>query len=266
MSIVKVNFFSASLKRNVNFIGVLPVEKRSPEGICVRSKDKPMKALYLLHGIHGSEYDWITETRVKRWASKRDLAVFMPAGENAFYNDNEGLYLNMATYVGKELVEFTRSMFRLSDKREDTYIAGLSMGGYGALCTGMRYPETFSHIGAFSAGLINRNPPQKDYPAWEPGNRSYFENMLKASDNFKQGENDYFFLADKLMKSGQPVPKIYMSCGLSDGLLESNREFKDYLLELGYPVDYFEDEGAHEWDFWDRHLLRFLEWLPLGEQ
>ena len=263
MSLVKVNFFSESLMRTVNFIAILPIDKRSVDGNQIRGKDKPFKTLYLLHGVFGSEYDWLSGTRVQRWAQDRNLAVIMPAGENKFYSDSEAASDNFGRFIGEELVNFTRTMFRLSERREDTYIAGLSMGGMGALLTGLRYPETFGAVGAFSAALIAEDYPADDTAPVLIRKRSYYEAVLGPEASWSGSRNDYKTLAAELVREGRPIPKLYMVCGESDGLLGVNRDYHEYLTCLGIPVSYEEGPGAHEWDFWDRYLLKFMDWLPL---
>ena len=100
MAIIRTTFFSEALLRYVNITAVIPVDKRSVDGETRREPDKPFKTLYLLHGIYGSEYDWITRSRIARWAQEQNLAVIMPAGENKFYCDVEGSYDYFAKYIG----------------------------------------------------------------------------------------------------------------------------------------------------------------------
>lgn len=265
MAIVKVNFFSESLMRTVNFLAVVPIDKRSVDGNMIRGKE-PFKSLYLLHGVYGSEYDWITSTRIRQWAQDWNLAVFMPAGENKFYNDIEGSHDLFGKFIGEELVNFTRTMFRLSEKREDTYVAGLSMGGLGSLLTGLRYPETFSHIGAFSSGLVTEKYPVDNSSSAVIQKRSFYEYTCGPESDYPGSRNDYYGMAKALIASGRPIPKIYMACGTEDGLLSSNQKYRDYLKKLGYDVDYYEEPGGHEWGFWDHHIYQFLETLPLEEK
>lgn len=262
MSIVQVNFFSEALLRYVNFTAIIPIDKRSVDGEERRSKEKTMKTLYLLHGIFGCEYDWLTRSRIARWAQERNLAVIMPAGENKFYSDMEATGDNFGKFIGEDLVDFTRTMFRLSDKKEDTFIAGLSMGGLGALLAAFRYPDTFSRIGAFSSALILEKYPEKSNTSDLRNKRSLLEAVIGPEEDYPGSENDYYSLAKQLCTDSKALPKIFMSCGLQDGLLEKSRQFHNYLSELGYSVDYNEENGNHEWDFWDRQLLRFLDWLP----
>lgn len=266
MALITANFFSNSLMRTVNFVAVLPVDKRSFTGEFLRDRNKPFKTLYLLHGVFGSEYDWLSNTRIQSLASDRNLAVIMPAGENKFYNNHADSFDCFGDYVGQELVEVTRSMFHLSDKPEDTYIAGLSMGGYGATVSGLRYPETFGYVGAFSCAYIG-----DDYPS-DPDNhfilqsRSFHESNFGPEENYRGSDNDIYALARELAGSGKDAPRFYMACGESDSLLAANRQFRDHLQNLEISVTYKEAPGAHQWDFWDREIVGFLDWLPLEKK
>ena len=129
MAFIQVSFMSKTLMRTVPLQVILPVDKFTfgqPE-----REEKPFKTLYLLHGIFGNETDWVHGTRIQRWAEEKNLAVVMPAGENAFYVDQPSIGAMHGQFIGEELVEITRKMFPLSRKREDTFIGGLSMGGFG---------------------------------------------------------------------------------------------------------------------------------------
>ena len=141
MAIIEVNFISKCLMRVVTFNAIIPVDKFGPQA--ENAEQKPLKTLYLLHGIFGNYTDWVNGTRIQAWAEANDLAVIMPSGENRFYLDDEKSGELYGEFIGKELVEFTRKLFPLSDKREDTFIAGLSMGGYGAIRNGLKYAENF---------------------------------------------------------------------------------------------------------------------------
>ncbi len=144
MSVFYVNFYSKAIGRNVPMVACIPFENPN----CFENGG--FKSLYLLHGLHGNESNWIQKTNIEELSAKYNIAVFMPAGENSFYLNNPKRMTNFSTYIGVELVEYTRKVFNLSTKREDTFIGGLSMGGYGATINGLKYPETFGGIIAFS--------------------------------------------------------------------------------------------------------------------
>lgn len=266
MALLEVDFYAASLMRTVTFQAILPSGKRMEDEL-KGLKPKPLKTLYLLHGAMGNQTDYISGTRIQRWAEDRNLAVIMPSGENQFYIDKPSRGENYGSFVAQELVQFTRNMFPLSTKKEDTFIAGLSMGGYGALINGLKYQDTFSRIGAFSPALIiNDIINQSDFVATQPWQPDFYENVFGKIDSLKNSDRNYEFLLQELVDQKQEIPPIYLPIGKDDFLIKSVREFKEFSDKLGLPLTYIEDEGAHEWDFWDKYLKNFLEWLPLENE
>lgn len=254
MSLVQVNFVSQKLLRAVSFTAIIPMEAT-----------EPLKTLYLLHGAIGDQYDYLTGTRIKRWALEKNLAVIMPSGENQFYVDKPEQKEYYGAFVAEELVAFTRKMFPLSNKKEDTFIAGLSMGGYGAIVNGLKYHETFSHIGAFSPAMMLQTLWSDELTMEGDGifNLGFCENVFGGIDTIKGSDKDYYYLIDQLLENQQTIPKIYLPIGVDDFLLGDVREFQQFIEKKGVEMTYIEDNGAHDWDFWDAYLNRFLEWLPL---
>ncbi len=263
MALIRCDFMSKSLGRPVPIQVVLPTDKMvGPDGVLPQG---PFKTLYLLHGIFGNETDWVCGTRVQAWALERNLAVVMPAGENSFYVDNPKASRLYGTYIGKELVDFTRRTFPLSTKREDTFIGGLSMGGFGAIVNGLQNPETFGAVCALSSALIlDSLPEHKEYTDFLMTNKGYYESVFGDLDKVKGSHMDYFALAEKV--ASQPVkPKFYMACGTEDGLITVNRKFRDHLQNLGFDLTYEEGPGVHDWYFWDEYILKAMKWLPLDD-
>lgn len=267
MALIKVDFVSSTLMRTVPIQVVLPVDKLPFPGRPVR-EEKPFKTLYLLHGILGNCTDWVSGTRIQRWAEERDLAVVMPSGDNAFYTDHPESYNLYGEFIGRELVEVTRKMFPLSRKREDTYISGLSMGGYGSLRNGLKYHETFGAIAALSSALITDGAPDAKPEAPFPNSREYMEycfgNLAKLAGGDRDPKGLVKMLKEK-MKTDPTAsfPEIYMACGVSDFLIAANRDLHAFLETEGVKHEYVEGPGAHEWDFWDTYIRKVLDWLPL---
>lgn len=138
------------------------------------------------------------------------------------------------------------------------------MGGYGALINGLKYSDTFGCIGAFSAGLIlddiiNETDFLKGF-GWK---KTFWERMVGKPETLRGSEADYCFLIENLQEQKEPIPEIYLAIGKDDFLYERNQEYCQFLKERNVKFTYEEGEGSHEWDFWDRHLKKFLDWLPL---
>lgn len=258
MALIQVNLFSKSLMRTVPVNVVLPIDKLLFPGQKPR-EDKPFKTLYLLHGVFGSYIDWVSGTRIQRYADEHDLCVVMPSGDNAFYVDQKAGNNYYGEFVGQELVELTRKMFPLSHKREDTFIAGLSMGGYGALRNGLKYCDTFGYIASLSGALmIDEMAARTEDTGHMLSSKRYAEACFGDLTKLIGSDMDPKALA----KGCKNFPKIYIACGDRDGLLPVNEEMAELLGELGADVTYEVGPGDHEWDFWDRYIKKTIEWLP----
>jgi len=265
MALIQANFVSKTLFRTVPIQVILPIDKFTRRGEPVR-EDKPFKTLYLLHGLLGNYTDWVSFTRIQKWAEQKNLAVVMPSGDNSFYinQPSAGINNKYGEFIGQELIEITRKMFPLSHKREDTYIAGLSMGGYGAIRNGLKYHETFSCI----AGLSSAVHILENIVNVQNRNIEYEESLygpLSEAVNSDRNPRVLVQTINDKIKSGEKVefPKIFMACGTEDSLIDVNRTFRDFFKENGLDVTYYEEAGGHDWDFWDKYIYEVLEWLPL---
>ena len=264
MAFIQMNVLSECLMRTVNVNVILPADKLTFPGM-PKVDARPYKTLYLLHGIFGSQVDWINGTNIQRWAEEKDLCVVMPAGENMFYVDQEASHAFYGEFVGRELVELTRKMFPLSDRREDTFIAGLSMGGYGALRNGIKYNDTFGWIGGLSvANIVDGIEEWTDDTPIFLEKRSFAESFFGDLTTIAESDKNIKWLAKKRSEEGGPLPKIFIACGTEDSLLERNRSLRDCLKACGFELTYTEAPGAHEWDFWNTHIKEFVDLLPLG--
>ena len=153
-------------------------------------------------------------------------------------------------------------MFPLSRKREDTFIGGLSMGGFGAMRNGLKYHETFGAAISFSGVLqlfeaLEKIPADYD-TSFETGT---FGNLKEAADSDKNPS----WLVKALVEKKADLPKIYLACGTEDQLIGHSRNFRDLLVKNGFDVTYEEGPGDHNWDFWDTYIKKAIDWLPLDE-
>jgi len=253
MSLVTFEFMSRCLLRRVGANAIIPFETGNLN---------PFKTLYLLHGLTDNKDGWLLNTRIYQWAKEKKLAVIMPSGENMFYVDNEATMDKHGEFVGRELVEASRTLFRLSDKREDTFIAGLSMGGYGAIRNGLKYHETFGYLAGMSSALIMDNLLD---PEWEKGRGEFHERTAFGDlTKLKGSDKDPKAIIKSMKEKAFGFPNIYLSCGTEDRLIAPNRELHKCLLDNGVKHNYVEAPGAHDWDFWNTEIKRVLDWLPLA--
>ena len=265
MAFIQMNLLSKTLMRTVPVNVILPVDKMVFPGMPVR-EDKPYKTLYLLHGVFGNYTDWVCGSRIQRYAEEHDLAVIMPSGDNAFYVDQPAGNNFYGEFIGKELVDITRKMFPLSHKREDTFIGGLSMGGFGALRNGLKYSETFGRIISLSGALHleEMTSRTKDAPFFIES-KSYAEACFGDLTKVLESDKNPRWLVKELKKAGKELPKIYMACGDQDHLLPVNQDMADFLKKQGADVTFEIGPGNHEWDFWDTYIKKAIGWLPAEE-
>jgi len=247
------------MKGATSFTAVLPVEQMLFDGTPVKYSGGPFPTIYLLHGYSGNRMDWLLRTRIEEWAYQRGYAVIMPDGGNRFYLDNETTGEFCGAFIGEELIEITRKMFPLSDKREDTIIGGLSMGGYGAVRNGLKYSDTFGAIIALSSALITDqivNMKPEDPNPIAPF--SYYEHTFGKLDKLLGSDKDPKHLAKNI---GANAPKIFLACGTEDFLYEQNKDYHEFLSKIGYAHEWMAESGVHDFDFWNKSLQVGLDWL-----
>ena len=254
MALIQMCFLSTALKRTVPVTVILPVDNTA-----FAQKKKVFPTLYLLHGLLGSHMDWVSNTRIQQWAEERGLAVVMPSGENSFYIDQQLPNQDYGAFIGQELVEMTRRTFPLSHKREETFLAGLSMGGFGAIRNGLKYADTFGYVAGLSSAVhIFEMAPDA------PGRTLFQEDLVFGDlEAARKTDKNPRVALSRARSSGMEIPRLYMCCGLQDSLLASNRSLRDYFLDNGVSLTYRESEGKHDWDFWYSQIQNVLDWLPL---
>ncbi len=268
MAVLRLNMLSKALGMQTNVTVILPSFDqgydlgRSIEEIYSGRK---FKTLWLLHGGSGDDADYLNWTNVARYAVESNCAVVCPCAYNSAYSDypRGSKYY---TFIVDELREFCYSSFPLSDKREDNFIGGLSMGSGGAHKIVLNRPEDFS-IGLIMSGGI---PPKSG----SRGHSAFRERVIATGWPMpKQPEDvarqDLAETAAKNVLEGRPMPKIIYACGDADEIAyESYLYGSSYLRELGYDVTGFVLPGCkHEWDFWEAALRKaFFEWLPLDRK
>jgi len=257
MALLHVNFFSNVLGMCMQMDVILPQKSRGEIGIA--NIDKPLDTypvLYLFHGFSDDHTIWQRRTSIERYAAERGIAVVMPTTHRSWYTDMANGCGNYFQFIANEVPAVCHDLFpKISQKREDNFVAGLSMGGYGALKIALRHPERFAAAASLSGALnvadINRILRLPNL--WD----AVFGKEIEGSDN------DVYYLAEKVAESGKPKPKIYMWCGLQDGLISDNRKMKETLIKHGYDLDYFESDGDHSWKYWDEQIEKVIKWLPI---
>ncbi len=262
MSLFQVDFYSKALARSTGFTAVIPNDAQPFMTEGNECYQRNTKVLFLLHGYSGSSKDWLLGARVTDFSNKYNLAIVMPTGENSFYLDGKGTGRAYGQFVGQELVDYVRSTFGLSSDKEDTYIGGLSMGGFGAIHTGLAYPNTFGKIMALSSALIIHKVANLEEGFQDTiADYDYYTSVFGDLSKLEQSMNNPEVLIRKLKEDKQAIPSLYMACGTEDFLIEENRAFHQFLLKENVPVTYIESPGVHDWVFWSRYLEPSIQWM-----
>lgn len=253
---IRFHFKSQSLMRSVGVHMFLPGWDGYED-----VKTPPYPTLYFLPGYSASAEELALLLPFRRFATEHGVAVVIPDGENSFYTDHPERCTLYSTYVGEELVQITRKFFpSLSHQREDTWIGGISMGGYGACTNGLRWHDTFSRVVMMSPAidasklLYSESAilPSQLFTAWM-GNKEIYQNSWMNPEKS---------LLDA-KAAGRAIPRLFMCCGRQDELVyEACKDFVAFAKQEELPLTYVEDEGLHDLPFWDRMMepaFRFLD-------
>lgn len=262
MAYLRMDFLSEALRKITTISVVIPNDVAEEDKAGNPFYERGMKTLYLLHGFTGNDTDWICGTNIHTLCKQYNFAVVCPCGDNSFYLDREMTGGNYSTFVGKELVEYTRKVFGFSDKREDTFIGGYSMGGYGSIINGMKYYNTFGKIMAFSSALHLDEMVEKggDYSN-ELFNAAYLKQIFGEPGEIRESDRNPKYLIEQIQKQQGMVPELYLACGTEDALIEESRSFRKYLDYNQIPVIYHEQSGKHDWEYWNKELQLAIKWL-----
>jgi S-formylglutathione hydrolase FrmB len=210
--------------------------------------------LYLLHGLTGAYNDWADRTRVLEHLAGLDLIVVMPDANDSWYtNAGSDKYED---YVAVDLVKEVDARFRTLSAVHGRAIAGLSMGGYGAIKIALHHPRLFLVAGSFSGAF---EVLRDDKPGRWMSDPALFERLFGPPGSPGRQENDVYKLVSKA--NAQALPYLYLDCGTEDGLLQGNRDLVALLQQRQIVYEYHESPGAHTWDYWDRRLPELLRVL-----
>lgn len=214
--------------------------------------------IYLLHGLTGNYSNWTDRTKLGDYAAAGKFIIVTPEGENGWYTDNPTKPNHKyESYIIKELIPQVDKQFRTIPERKGRMIAGLSMGGYGAVKFGLKYPEMFSLVGSFSGALAASSyRTAEEVPA---SIRQALVGIFGEPNSETHKSNDIFrMISDSTSERIRAAPFIYLSCGTEDFLVQHNREFLKLLNDKKIPHEYRELPGAHNWAFWDDQVREFL--------
>ncbi len=250
MAHLTINFLTDALRRPVTIEAILPTDKMAVQGFHLPEK-KPMKSLYVLEGLMSNQTGAVHYTNIQGLAEDNNCAVFIVGGENQWYANATVGWANYNDLVWNDLVKFTRASFNLSDKREDTFIAGFSMGGGGALVIGLSHPEIFGRILNFSSSPC-------EYDSTNPGMQFKDVYHIEGCDTYEE-------LAKQCAaRTDVEKPLIFMTSGSNDVCLSWDEAFCKTLADCGFDVTWKLHEGLyHSWHTYQMGIEEGFEWLPL---
>ncbi|MBS4218058.1 esterase family protein [Bacillus sp. FJAT-49711] len=258
MALIKCNFFSDALGMSTSMTVILPQQTNSQVGMNGVAKRDSHPTLWLLHGGSDDDSIWNRRTSIERYVSDLGLAVVMPDAHFSFYT-NMAYGGKYGTFLMEELPKIARSLFPLSEAKEDNFVAGLSMGGYGAFKWALSKPNQF----AAAAGLSTANfSSSKIMQEW---NSPDFLRLVFGEEPQEGTENDLCHLIEQCDKLSESKPKFYQSCGKEDHLYKYNLDLKEAFMNTDLDYTYTEESGVHDWAFWDKTIQDVVRWLPLKQ-
>ncbi len=263
MALMHCNYHSSSLNQNIDINIIIPTPE-GPEQITqneVVSKynyTSGLPVLYLLHGAYGNYSSWVRHSNIERYVQNYGCAVVMASAENSFYHDMiyGGAY---RTFFSTELPAFVKNVFNVSTNRDKTFIAGLSMGGYGAWYLALSNPDQYSKAASMS-GALDLALLVQDIETGKIPSRINLNHIFNNGVPDANGLSDLITLYKKCVADGN-APRLYQACGTEDFLYDINLSVRDNLLALDADLVYEEGPGDHNWDFWDDYIKRVLKWI-----
>lgn len=247
MALAHIDYYSEVLSRSARMDVLLP------EGEAARKQ--PWKLLLLLHGMTDDHTIWQRRTTVEEFVSDKNLCVLMPTTYLGFYTDTR-CGEKYFTHISDEVPRIARKMFpAITRDRRETFVAGLSMGGYGAFKCALARPDLFSCAASLSgvlnvAGVADLNGAADMAQFWT--------DIFGPSEGIPDSENDLLALSARQM---QPRPKLFILCGTEDFLYPMNAAFHDHLNALGYRHAFHTSAGSHDWAYWEREIRNAISWM-----
>ena len=243
-------FRSLTLGMDTNVNVILPYDRYTDDG----QPGKYDKVLYMLHGLKQNADAWPRMSGIERYANHHGYAVVIPEVQRSFYTDM-AKGMRYFTYLTEELPQAVQKMFHLPQGRENTYVGGLSMGGYGALKCALTRPDLYAGAMCFSGGYYSMEYPDLLMK------RYYSRGELEAvlGEDFKVRPQDDLDHLMRTFPADAQKPGLYLACGTEDFLYQSNLRVRDALRANGFDPVWEEWEGAHDWDFWDKAAQRAMK-------
>lgn len=248
------HFYSEVLGIQTAAYVLMPEEKE------LKASREPVPVLYLLHGLSDDHTMWMRQTMIEQFSRKYRLCIVMPAVNRSFYMDMEH-GAKYETFVAEELPRIIETYFPVGKKREHRFAAGLSMGGYGALKLGIQHPNRYAAVASLSGALAMEDVFERRAGLSDMYVREMYD-IYGDEQKIKTGKGNLKRMADKLAKTPEKAPKMYVACGTEDHLIQSNELFFERYGKV-FDIEYHTEPGVHSWYFWNKYIEKVLAWLPI---
>ena len=236
----------------------LPYRIILPARYSAENSSERFPVVYLLHGLTGHFDNWTDKTRIARLAESANFIIVTPEGEDGWYTDSATKPADKyESYIIRELIPEIDKRFRTVADREHRIVAGLSMGGFGALKFGLKYPDIFVLAGSFSGAIGAATITEKTVP----GAIGKTIDAIFGPDgsDVRKGNDPFAIIRSATPEQTKRFPFLYLDCGTEDFLFQKNREFDSLLIEKKVPHEFRELPGAHNWTYWDAQVEEFLQ-------
>lgn len=238
MAVSHIEFYSEKLEMKTRVNVILP-----------EHFDKDGQVLLLLHGLGDDENAWLEQTRIVSYASESNITIIMPRVDRSYYTTSLGgpKYFE---YISQEILQRCREWFNIPNNEEQTFIAGISMGGFGALKVGLTNPKKFKQVFVMSAMtdiLTNwRNNSERD---------EWYRSLFGEPEQVQGSINDISYLVEK---QDNTDPEIWQLCGRGDPFYDMNVILDQQIRKRGLKHQFVEVSGGHEWSVWDKAIKQVL--------
>lgn len=255
MGLFRGDFYAESLKMTTNIQVIFPEHSNDVTPVISGTP----RVLYLLHGLGGSCEEWTRFSKIEYYAKKYNFIIIMPEVQRSFYC-NTAYGCNFFTFVADELPSICSQWFRLNSTKENTFIAGESMGGYGAVKTGLSRPQQYSAVASLSGVLDYVSLSQKIICGmWNDVTCQELKGIHGAAG--QPDESDDLLALVRRAACDPCRPRLIQLCGTEDFLYEENQTFRRTAEQAGYGHIYMESPGGHEWPYWDRAVQRAIQFF-----
>lgn len=242
-----INYWSSVLERNV------PIRLIVPKG-------ENLACLFLLHGYGGNQNQWVEKSCIKVLAEKHKIVVIMPCCGNTYY---EATQEDIPRFLGEELIAFVRNNLPISHSKNDMYIAGVSMGGFGALLVAAKYSSVFGKVASFSGAFIIHDVAIGNPGVLGNADVNFFRSVFGDFSTLEGSSRDP---AAEMIRSSKTenIPKIMLLCGNDDVLYRANQRIVQQFKSNDISVEWHSSAGGHHWTLWNGMLPYVVRWFVDG--